>query len=156
MAEGFRNDASPSAALTLAARCLGGRREWRGRVRGLLGLIAREFTIRSDSHMIDGALCFSETMRFDDGEVQERSWRLFDGVDGVGIEGEGISQISPGRSVDDEFIVSYCIRFGAITFNYRDRFRAINDTTTENFGVASVFGAPLLKISCIGVVTALK
>lgn len=136
-----------SQAMRAAIACLGGERRWTGRVRGLFGLVRRDFAIWSNGVQKDGALHFRETIAFEDGEKQERSWRIAEGPDGLTVEGDGVVQTSPGAPYGDNgFEISYKVRFGSMMFDYRDIFMLRENGAVYNVGDARLLGLPVMKI----------
>lgn len=143
----FQPQRSQSEAMRAAFACLGGERRWTGTVRGLFGLIRRNFAIWSNGRMEDGALVFQETLAFEDGETQERQWRIADGAEGLTVEGDGVIQTGPGRHIGENgFEISYRIRFGSLSFDYRDTFILREDGAVCNLGEARLLGFPVMKI----------
>ncbi|MEZ5893414.1 MAG: DUF3833 family protein [Parvularculaceae bacterium] len=139
-----------SDAMQLAIACLGGRKLWSGSALGLFGLINRGFSISSDGVFEDGALVFRETLRFDDGEVQDRMWRVAETSLGLVLEADGIETIKPGRIENGALVFDYRIVMGGVAFSYRDEFR-IKNGGVDNVGAARLFGLTILTITARGV-----
>lgn len=140
-----------SDAMGLAEKVLGGRKVWRGEVRGLVGFLRRGFDIQSTGRLDRNGLVFDEKLLFDDGEVQKRSWRIKEGVDGLALEADSVSLVRPGQIKKKyalEFV--YRLKFGALTFRYRDSFYLRPDGSVDNEGIASWFGLPLMNITATG------
>ena len=135
-------------AMALAWRCLGGRLLWRGRVRGLRGLIDRGFVIESEASNEGGALVFREQLTFDDGASERREWRITPGDDGLRLDADGVAPLAPGRIIGDTLAFDYRIRFGGITFAYHDRFWPRANGGTDNVGMARLFGLPVMTVQC--------
>jgi len=142
--------APSSDAMELAEKVLGGRKVWRGEVRGLLGLLHRGFDIRSKGKLDARGLVFEEKLLFDDGEVQERSWRIREGAEGLALEADIVALLKPGQIKKDALEFVYRLKFGALTFRYRDIFLLQTDGTVRNLGFANWLGLPLMKITAIG------
>ncbi len=139
-----------SAAMERAEKVLGGCKIWRGEVRGLWGLLHRGFEIRSTGRTGTDGLHFKEKLLFDDGEVQKRSWRLFDDAEGLALDADGVTQIELGHIKDNALIFVYRLELGALTFRYRDIFRLNDDGNILNEGYVSWFMLPVMKITAIG------
>lgn len=137
---------SRSDAMRAALSCLGGARFWTGSVSGLFGVINRRFTIESQGRANKGALIFSETLCFDDGEVQERAWTLSDGTDGLVAKGDNVAPLKPGQVIPGGFEISYRIKFGSIWFDYHDVFRTNPNGGVSNLGVVSLLGVTVMNI----------
>ncbi|WP_428407867.1 DUF3833 family protein [Hyphococcus sp.] len=139
---------SKSEQMAFATACLGGERRWEGSVRGLFGLIQRRFSIHSLGVIREGELCFSETICFDDGETQQREWRLVDAKGGLAVEGPDVEQIAPAR-LDNENAMTliYKIKLGTFRFRYRDLFRLQEDGGVENIGYVSLGGIRVMTIT---------
>jgi hypothetical protein len=143
-------EVTASDSMTAAIACLGGEMKWEGQVRGLFGLLKRNFTIESQGRRNGDTLSFFETLRFDDGEVQKREWNLKDSSSGLLIEGENVKPLAPGSLSGDALEISYKIKLGPIWFSYLDRFEICETGDTENIGIASLFSIPLMKITARG------
>lgn len=139
---------SRSAEMSLAMACLGGRRRWEGDVRGLFGIIRRRFSIHSDGVMRDGAFCFSETLSFDDGETQQREWRLVEAENGLRVEGPDVEQIEPAQLASKNALdLVYKIKLGTLRFRYRDLFRLRDNGFVENVGHVSFAGFRVMTVT---------
>lgn len=136
-----------SPAMRLAHASLGGVKKWRGNVSGLGGLLQRTFEIDSNGKLDNGNLQFFETLTFNDGAVETRQWRLFETPAGLDVEGDGISLILPGVIVDGALVIAYRVKFGALTFDYKDVFNVNSDGSVRNDGEASLLGVTLMHIT---------
>ena len=137
-----------AAALNLATACLGGDRTWRGRARGVFGLINRSFTIQSEGVVKNGDLFFSEAISFDDGETERRSWRLYTDETGLCVDGEGIEQTRPAAFISREsFEIEYRISLGKWRCTYRDVFELKDTREVKNTGYVKIAGVPIMKIT---------
>lgn len=147
-----RNDelSTGATAMDLALACLGGRKSWKGSARIFGGLVSRDFDISSDGAMEDGVLVFLETLRFEDGEIQNRIWRIRETPDGLTIEGEGITTIDNGRIEDGALVFDYRIVMGGVAYHYHDVFRRTDNDEIENTGVARMLGLPVMAIHARG------
>ncbi|MEM9495209.1 MAG: DUF3833 family protein [Pseudomonadota bacterium] len=150
MMDGHYDIAAPSDAMRAAIECLGGRKTWRGGVRGLFGLLKRDFEITSEGVVENGILTFSEVMVFDDGEVEHRHWRIFDTADGVDLDSPDVKLLKHGQLQDDGLVFVYRVAFGIWSFRYRDVFKALPSGRIENTGRAKIFGVPILDITVEG------
>jgi len=139
-----------SDAMRLAEKSLGGRKQWRGDVTGMLGLLRRGFGIQSVGKLDARGLIFDETLEFDDGEVQNRSWRIGQTSGGLVIEADGIDLLEPGHLENNALVFVYRLKFGALSFRYRDKFYLTADGNVTNEGRASWFGIPVMKIVATG------
>ncbi len=139
-----------SPAMELAEKSLGGRKFWRGEVNGLLGMLPRKFDIQSTGRLAARGLVFDETLRFDDGEIQERSWLIDQTPNGLTIEADGIELLKPGKVKNQTLIFVYRLKFGSLTFRYRDKFYLGTDGQVTNEGNASWCGIPVMKITATG------
>ncbi len=137
-------------AMVLAEKSLGGRKCWRGEVTGLLGLLRRGFDIQSTGKLDARGLVFDEKLEFDDGEIQERSWRIGQSADGLLIEADGIDLLEPGQVKNNALIFVYQLKFGSLSFRYRDKFFLDGDGNVNNVGRASWCGLPVMKIFATG------
>ena len=75
---------------------------------------------------------------------------LFETDEGLRLESDGIRLLQHGAVKDGVLRFVYRVKFGAITFRYRDLFWIGEDGVVENHGTASLFGVDLLKIKAIG------
>ena len=114
--------ANLSPLMTAAYTALGGAKHWTGDVRGLGGLIRRQFTIQSTGVYHDGEIIFRETLTFDDGEHNQREWSVIEREDGLHLQADTIRQIRPGRIQDGILILDYRLKLGRIWLPYRDLF----------------------------------
>ncbi len=142
-----RNTPAPSHAMLFAERALGGRKIWRGQVRGLLGLLRRGFDIQSTGKIDRDGLVFEEVLSFDDGETQKRRWRIKEASHGLMLEAEGVALAKPGLVKKDALIFVYRLNFGFLKFLYRDVFYLRGDGSVKNEGFASWCGLPVMKIT---------
>lgn len=138
------NNISPT--MQSAVKFLGGHKQWTGTVNGLGGLLKRQFKISSQGQIINGVLTFDETMEFNDGETQDRHWRLFDTPNGLAVEGSDISLVKHGYFNGEVLHIIYRIKFGVMTFNYRDSFKIGPNGQVLNIGYASILGLTIMKI----------
>ncbi len=139
-----------SDAMRYALRCLDGKRNWKGDVRGLFGLVNRTFTIESEGAVTPDGLIFAEVLRFDDGETQSRRWRVFDTPDGLGLDADDIGLIKHGRLSNGVLEIVYKIKLKPIGAAYLDRFRALDDGAVIYFGKVAVLGVPIMKVTAKG------
>lgn len=137
-------------AMRVAIDCLGGKRSWTGTVRGLFGLIDRKFTIKSEGVFENDSLQFTETLSFEDGETQDRAWALHETPDGLGVEGENVKLIAPGKTTEDGFEIFYKIKFGSMWFDYRDIFAPEDNGRVVNEGFVKLLGVTVMKINSEG------
>ena len=142
-----------SDAMRSAIEFLGGRKHWNGTVRGLAGLISRSFSIDSIGVVKDGVLIFRETLKFDNGETQDREWQLFETPHGIAVEGDDITLVQYGKIDNGALHITYRVKFGAQTFTYRDVFKRGSDSDVYNEGHASLLGLPVMKIIANGAAT---
>ena len=139
--------AQMSDAMRCAVMCLGGERTWTGDVRGIFGFIRRSFVIGSvGSYSADG-LIFEETLEFDDGEFLERRWRLFEAADGLGLEGENITLLKPGRMEDGVLMIDYRMTLGPIRAAYADSFCVDDNGAVVNRGRIMIFGFTIMSVN---------
>ena len=142
--------ATTSDAMMLAEKSLGGRKLWRGEVRGLFGLLRRGFDIQSTGKLDSRGLVFDEKLEFDNGEIQERSWLIGQTTDGLVIDADGVELLKPGRIKGNELVFVYRLKFGSLTFRYRDKFFLGSEGNVTNEGKASWRGIPIMKIIATG------
>jgi len=139
---------SPLMQAALAA--LGGPKHWTGRVRGLGGLIRRTFIIDSTGHYENGQLKFCETMKFDDGDTNQREWTIIERSDGLHIEADSVELIRPGRLERNALSFIYRLKLGRFAMPYRDVFKPGTNAEVENTGFATMLGLPIMKIEAVG------
>ena len=142
---------SPLIQAALAA--LGGTKHWTGRVRGLAGLIRRTFVIESTGQYENGQLKFFETLKFDDGETNQREWTISERPDGLHIEASAIQLIRPGRLEQGALTFLYRLRLGCFSLPYHDVFRSGAQGEVENTGFATFLGLRIMKIEATGQTT---
>ena len=139
--------ANLSPLMTAAYSALAGAKHWTGDVRGLGGLIRRQFTIQSTGVFHDGEIIFREKLTFDDGEHNQREWSVIEREDGLHLRAENIRQIRPGRIQDGILILDYRLKLGRIWLPYRDLFVCTADAMVENTGIVSFMTLPIMKIT---------
>ena len=139
-----------SPLMQTAYAALGGTKHWTGRVRGLAGLIRRTFDIDSAGHFENGQLMFYETLKFDDGETNQREWTIFERQDGLHIEEGSVNLVRPGQLERDVLIFIYRLNLGRFSLRYRDIFRIGPQGDVENTGFATFLGLRILKIEATG------
>lgn len=140
-----------SDAMVMVIACLGGRKRWQGRVRGLFGLLRRDVDIESSGALEDGVFLFRETLTFDNGDQEKREWRLHDTPHGVALKATGIEPLRPGGIEDGFLVFNYVLLLNGFKVNYRDAFRQGPDGTISNSGSGKVFGLPILTVEITGV-----
>ena len=138
-----------SATMKTAWDCLGGAKRWRGCVRGLFGLISREFDISSIGVLDCGVLRFSEHMTFSDGVEIKRQWEILDTGDGLDLKADKIRLLEAGTIQDGGLVYEYALKLGAVPCRYIDRFRARPDGRVENIGIARFMGIPVLRVEAV-------
>lgn len=139
-----------SPLMQAAFAALGGTKHWTGRVRGLAGLIRRTFVIDSTGQFENGQLKFYETLKFDDGETNQREWTIIERQDGLHIEAESVDPIQPGRLDNDALSFVYRLKLGRFSLPYRDIFRPGPQGEVENTGFATFLGLRVMKIEATG------
>lgn len=141
---------APTEAIAFIAKCLVGERRWEGEARAFGGFIRRRFTIVSAGEMLRNEVLFKETLTFDDGEVQHRSWRLFDTPGGVSLEADDTFITRPGVYSGGVFEISYKIKMGLMWFGYNDVFELDDNNVVHNRGIMTLAGMPVMKIKAVG------
>ena len=141
---------STTDAMALAEKSLGGRKRWRGDVSGLLGLLRRGFSIESVGKLDSQGLVFDETLQFDDGETQLRSWHISQSAGGLAVKADGIELLEPGKVKNHILLFVYRLKFGSLTFRYRDKFYLNSEGDVMNEGKAFWCGLPVMTIRATG------
>lgn len=139
-----------SPLMQAAFAALGGTKHWTGRVRGLAGLIRRTFVIDSTGHFENDQLKFYETLKFDDGETNQREWTISERQDGLHIEAESVDLIRPGGLKGDVLSFVYRLKLGRFSLPYHDIFRPDPNGEVENTGFATFLGLRVMKIEATG------
>lgn len=139
-----------SPLMQAAFAALGGTKHWTGRVRGLAGLIRRTFVIDSTGHFENDQLKFYETLKFDDGETNQREWTISERQDGLHIEAESVDLLRPGGLKGDVLSFVYRLKLGRYSLPYHDIFRPGPQGEVENTGFATFLGLRVMKIEATG------
>lgn len=141
-----RNGNSLSPLMDAALRHLGGRKCWRGHVRGLAGLINRKVEIMSEGVLVEDRLHFRETLKFDNGDEEQRQWQVRETQKGLVLEADNVALLEPGKLHGPNLVFRYRVRFGNMNFDYFDIFRELPDGQIENKGVARKFGIKIFDV----------
>ena len=145
-----QEDAELSPLMQAAVEALGGTKHWAGSVRGLAGLICRTFIIHSTGHLEDEQLKFSETLKFDNGDVNQREWRIFERPEGLHIESESVVLIRPGQLKNSMLSFVYRLNLGQFSLLYHDTFKPGPNGKIENTGFATFLGLRIMTIDAEG------
>lgn len=141
---------APSArsdTMAMAIACLGGRKKWNGRVRGLFGLLRRDISIDSSGAVENGDLVFRETLRFDNGDEEYREWLLRDTPQGLTLEATGVKPLQPAKIENGFLAFKYLLSLNGLMVTYQDAFALTPNGNATNTGIGKLFGLPVLKVT---------
>jgi len=140
-----------SKTMAMAIACLGGRKKWKGRVRGLFGMLRRDISIESLGAVEDGVLIFRETLRFDNGDQENREWLLQDTPQGLELKAKSVKQLQPAKIENGLLAFKYLLSLNGLNIVYQDAFALNPSGKVTNAGVGKLFGLPILTVNVVEV-----